>query len=197
MKLEYLYHNKNNLKYALKAFSIFELAIILISVVMHIYFEKNVDYSFIVMFTIGIIVIFGFANVIFLIIITLTNNYKRKQFMYIKNNGEYFEGVIIGANYHFEGFGRYRWASKASGDIYVSVDNNIYTITDVDYNNEFKILEQKIKDTFYINRQQISDLKQHFRDNGTLYKIQTEKLKIGIYVLDNKAIADFDSIQVN
>ena len=40
-------------------------------------------------------------------------------------------------------------------------------------------------------------LNQHFRDNGTFYKVQTKELKIGIYVLDNKAIADFDSIQVN
>lgn len=197
MKLEYLYHNKNNLKYTLKAFSIFGLAIILILFVMIICFEKNVNYSFMLMFMIGIIIIVGFLDIIFLIIITLTNNYKIKQFMYIKNNGKYYEGVIIMANYHSNGIGRYEWLSKDSGDIVVRIDNKTYTITDVDYNNEFKILEQKIKDNFYINKQQFSDLNQHFRDNGTFYKVQIKELKIGIYVLDNKVIADFDSIQVN
>ena len=197
MKLEYLYHNNNNLKYTLKVFSIFGLAVILISFVIIIGFEKNVNYSFMLMFTIGIIVIVGFLNIIFLIIITLTNNYKRKQFMYIKNNGKYFEGVIIMANYHSKGIVRYKWLNKVSGDIVVNVDNKTYTITDVDYNNEFKILEQKINDSFYINRQKFSDLNQHFRDNGTFYKVQTKELKIGIFVLDNKAIADFNSIQVN
>lgn len=193
MKLEYLYHNNNNLKYTLKTFSIFGFAVILFYFLIIICISENVNWFFILMF----IVIFLFWNIVFLIIIALTNNYKRKQFMYIKNKGKYFEGVIIMASYDSAGIGERKLLSKDSGNIIVSVDNKTYTITDIDYNNEFKILEQKINDNFNINRQQFSDLDQHFRNNGTFYKAQTKEIKIGIYVLDNKVIADLNSIQVN
>lgn len=96
----------------------------------------------------------------------------------IKNKGEYLEGTVIGAYYHIE-YTWHKWVSKASGYISVMANNKIYTITDIDYNDEFKNLEKEIKDNF---------------NNKVGYHIN--EIKIGIYVLDNKAIADFNTMKL-
>ncbi len=196
MKLEYVYNNNSNLKYTLKAFSIFGLAIILIFSLMLVSIEKKIDYSFISMFMFGIIIVILW-DIIFLIIIALTNNYKRKQFISIKDKGKYYEGIIIMANYHFEGYGRHKWLWKDSGEITVSVENKTYTITDIDYNKEFKLLEQKLNDNFDTNRQQYINLNQQFKNIGILGNVYSKEITVGIYILDNKVAADLDSIKSN
>lgn len=198
MKLEYLYDNNKNLKYTLKAFSFFVLAILLIVMVIFFFVEK-VDYFFLLILTTLIGISGVFCYIIFYIIISLTNKYKRKQFSHIKNNGSYFEGIIVMANYHFKGYGKNSWLWKDTGDISVIADNKTYTITDIDYNNEFKLLEQKLDDNFDANMQQYNCLNQSFKNNNILAinKVHRKEIKIGIYVLDNKVIADFDSIKIN
>jgi len=133
-----------------------------------------------------------------LIIIFLINIYKRKNFTHIKNNGDYFEGIIISANYHSNGaYGKYRWLSKKSGDITVSANNQTYTITNIDYNEDFKLFEQKLNENFYTNKQKIINIDRYFKNTGILNKINCKEITIGIYVLDNKAVADLNTIKGN
>lgn len=160
-------------------------------------FVKTEDYIYNLIFMAVIIIPVILGDFLFYIIITLTNNYKKKQFIQIKNNGIYFEGVIIMATHHSKGYGNHKWLWKNSGDISVIVDNKIYTITDIDYNNEFKLLKQKLNDDFDTNSKQYDNLNQSIKNNSivTFSKVHRKEIKVGIYVLDNKAVADFDSIK--
>ena len=45
-----------------------------------------------------------------------------------------------------------KWLWKDSGNITVSANNKTYTIRDIDYNKDFKILKQKLENDFYINQ---------------------------------------------
>lgn len=121
-----------------------------------------------------------FFDIIFYIIISLSNNYKRKQFINIKENGIYYKGIILTASYKIEA-SRYSWLKKDSGEISVEANNKIYKIEDLDYNNEFKLLE--------------SSLDNHFNAND-LSTFKNTQVKIDIYVLDNKAVADLESIKI-
>jgi len=196
MNLKYVYNNNSNLKYTLKAYSLFGMSIILMIFLMQI-IDKNIDYSFILMFSFTIIMTIIFFDIVFLIIITMKNNYKRKQFATIKDKGKYYDGIIIMANRHSKGYGRHKWLWKTTGEITVSVENKTYTITDIDYNNEFKLLEQKLKDNFKTNRQQYMNLNQQIKNNDILGNIFIKEITIGIYILDNKVVADLNSIKCN
>ena len=79
----------------------------------------------------------------------------------------------------------------------VRANNQTYTITDIAYNKEFKFLKQKLDDNFYINEQKYINLYQNFKNNGIFNKVQKEEITVGIYVLDNKVVADLDSIKIN
>ena len=187
MKLEYLYCNNNNLRQILKALLIFWLIIIVLLALIG-YIEKVNEFlilTLIVTTTICIVICILFLS----IIIILTNNYKRKQFVNIKNNGHHFEGIIIMANYHFDRYGgNHRWLWNNSGDITVQVNDNAnnktYTIKGINYNNEFKLLKKKLNDNIDTYRQQYNNY-------------HRKELKIDIYVLDNKVVADLDSIRTN
>lgn len=122
-----------------------------------------------------------FCNIIFYIIISLSNNYKRKQFIKIKETGIYHKGIILTASYQFPGYARNSWLVKNAGKISVEANNKIYTIEDLDYNNEFKLLE--------------SSLDNHFNAND-LSTFKNTQVEIDIYVLDNKAVADLESIKI-
>ena len=148
------------------------------------------------MFAIAITIIVFFIDIVFWVIITLINNYKRKQFVSIKNNGVHFEGVILTADKSCV-FGQHKWIWKDSGDITVSANNKTYKITNIDYNKEFKLLKQKLEDDFYSNKQSYINLNQSFEKNDILYKVHRKEITVGIYVLDNKAVADLDSIKIN
>lgn len=200
MKLEYLYDNNNNLKYTMKVFSIVGLFITLVMSLLCFWMlmslEKNIDYFLLLTFVAIIVITIIFYIFIFSLIIVLVNKYKRKKFVYIKKNGCFSEGEIIMANYHSKGYGRYKWLWKDSGDITVRVKNKTYVITDIDYNVTFKNLIQKLNDNVYINEQKVINEKRHFKNTGRLNKIDFNKITIGIYVLDNNAVADFNSIKV-
>ncbi len=193
MKLEYVYNNNSNLKYILKVFCIFGFAIILIVSLMLVCIEKNVDYFFISMFAVGIILIVVVWDIVFLIVLSLRNNYKRKQFISIKENGKYCEGIIIMANSHFKGYGRHKWLWKDSGEITVSVENKTYTITDIDYNYAFKLLEQKINDDFDTSIQHYINFNQQIKSTSIFGNVYRKEITIGIYLLDNNVVADLDS----
>lgn len=164
--------------------------------------SRGIDCNGIFLVTFAFIILVVFLWVICLIIITLKNYYKRKEFTHIKNNGNYFEGVIISAN-HSENYEmprrirRYRILWHDSGEIRVRANNQTYyTITDIAYNKEFKFLKQKLDDNFYINKQKYINLYQNFKNNGIFDKVQSKEITVGIYVLDNKVVADLDSLKV-
>ena len=125
--------------------------------------SKGFAYYDVFWLTFVFIMLVVFLWVICLIIIILKSYYKRKKFTHIKNNGNYFEGVIISAN-HSENYEiprryrRYRILWHDSGEIMVSANNQTYTITDIAYNKDFKLLKQKLEDNFYINKQKYINL---------------------------------------
>lgn len=197
-KIEYLYNNNNNLKYTMKAILFFGLAEIFLLYIMVVCFEKNVDNSAILIFSCAIMVIVLFMEILFFIIITIMNNHKRKQFNIIKNNGIHFTGTVLMAYRAYKhGYNRLRWLWKDSGTITVSANNKTYDITDVDYNKEFKYLKQKLDDDFYTNRQNYSNLYEEFKKNGKWYKVDNKEITVEIYVLEDKAVADFSTIKFN
>lgn len=197
MKLEYLYNNNNNLKHTIKAFSFIGICSILFCFLRIVIGEEHVNYSLFLLISFGIIVFTVICNIVSALIILLWNNYKRKQFFYIKNNGSYYEGEIIMANYHHKGYSKHNWIEKSSGDILVCVNDKTYKISDIDYNNEFKKLEQRLKDNFNTTKQKIIDNNYYLKNTGTLRKLSLEKITIEIYLLEDKVIADLNSIKIN
>lgn len=197
MKLEYLYNNNNNLKYSVKVFSIFCISVIIFCFLLIIITEKNVNYSLFLMILLGTIVFTTICNLVFGTIICFSNNYKRKQFSHIKNNGSYFDGEIIMVNYHNKGYNKYNWLIKDSGDIIVCVNDKTYKISDIDYNKEFRILKQKLDDNEETNKEQINNINRLFKEKGELNKIDFKNITMGIYVLEDKVVADLDTIKMN
>ena len=88
------------------------------------------------------------------------------------------------------GFVRVAWSNPCfySIDLTVQVNDNAnnktYTIKGINYNNEFKLLKKKSNDNIDTYRQQYNNY-------------HRKELKIDIYVLDNKVVADLDSIRTN
>lgn len=174
MKLEYLYNNNNNLKHTMKIIPIGFLITVMFTILINSFY--NTDISLLLKV---IIVSAIFCEIFYYVIITLSNNYKRKQFINITNNGIYFEGNILKANYNHKHSRKYSWLEKSAGNITVRIENKTYKITDIDYNSDFKNLKQKLEENFSINEK-------NFR-----------QIKIGIYVFNNKAVADLNSIKYN
>ena len=114
------------------------------------------------------------SNILFFIIASVVNNRKRKQFINIKNNGVHLRGYILMANEHFE-FHKHSWLHKSSGDLTIIADNKKYKVEELDYNDKFKQLEERL----------ISSI-----------SIHSQKIEVNIYVLDNKAVADLESINI-
>lgn len=183
-----------------KHFLFFGLTVILISSILGL--SKGFAYYDVFWLTFLYIIPFVFLWVVCLIIIILKSYYKRNAFTHIKNNGNYFEGIIISAD-HSENYKIPRRTRSFiilfhdSGEIMVRANNQTYTITDIAYNKEFKFLKQKLDDNFYINEQKYINLYQNFKNNGIFNKVQKEEITVGIYVLDNKVVADLDSIKIN
>ncbi len=157
----------------------------------------NIDYSLLLTFMFGSTIILVFSDIAISLFIILENNHKRKQFVLIKNNGSYFDGVIISAYRYIKPRYARGVDAKNTGEILVTANNKTYTITDIDYNDAFKDLEQKLNDNFYINKQKIIDKDRYFKNTGILSKINSKEITVGIYILDNKVIADFDTIKCN
>lgn len=197
MKLEYLYDNNNNLKYTLKSFFLFMLSIILIFSLLIICFEKKLNCSLFLMFMTAFIIIIIFYYIVFLITIILKNNYKRKKFISIKNNGRYITGIIIDANYINKGHGRYIWLCKKSGEIIVKADNKTYKINNIDFNSEFKLLKQKLNNISNENRQQYINFNERLKNDNTLGDFKKGEITVGIYILDDMAVADLNTIKYN
>lgn len=196
MKLEYLYNNNNNLKHTIKAFFIIGVASIFFYFLKILFNVKHINCSLFLIISLGIIVVTVICNIISALIIVFLNNYKRKQFFYIKNNGSYYEGEIIMASYHHKGYNKHNWILKDSGNIVVCVNDKTYTISDVDYNKEFKDLKQKLSDNADVNKKQLMHINTCFKNTGVLNKGNLKNITIGIYVLEDKAVADLDSIKM-
>ena len=178
MKLEYAYFNNINLKYIIKRLIIFGLAYLCIVVILSfIYTGFDYFWSLASMIAIILAVIFLIA---FSSIYLLYNNYKRKQFTEIKNNGNLFNGVILSA-YKHSTFGQKYWVNI--GDIAVECNNNRYIISDISYNKDFKLLEEKLQN--YHNNVINSSL-----FNNTV----NHEITVDIYIWENKVIADLNSI---
>lgn len=111
------------------------------------------------------------GSILFLIIASVINNKKREQFINIKSNGIHLRGYILMANEHFE-FHKHSWLHKSSGDLTIIANNKEYKIEELDYNDKFKQLEHLLTPNI------------------------RQKIEADIYVLDDKAIADLDSINI-
>lgn len=195
-KIEYLYNNNNNLKYTMKAILFMGIGAMIFFYIMVVCIEKNIDDSGILIFSSAIMLMVFFLEILFFIIITLMNFFKRKQFNSIKNNGIRFNGTILMAYKTYQ-YRQHEWLWKDSGTITVSANNKTYDITDVDYNKEFKYLKQKLDDDFHTNRQNYSNLYEEFKKNGKWYKVDSKEITVEIYVLEDKAVADFSTIKFN
>lgn len=192
MKLEYLYDNNNNIKYTLKVISLSGVIITFLVSLFIFYVENKVDYSL----AFGILMAVLGVGLIYSITIALANNYKKKQSIKIKGDGKYLEGTVVMANYHLKPTPltgkRYGWLTKASGDITVMANNEMFKITDIDYNKAFKNLIKNLRECVNNNYPNDIDVNENLEKEGTL-----KKITIGIYVLDKKAVADLDSIKLN
>lgn len=143
-----------------------------------------------------------FCNILFYIIISLSNNYKRKQFVNIKENGNYYKGIILTVGYQSKGYSRSKWLMKDTGEISVEVNNKVYKIKDIDYNDEFKLLENSLDEclnTLHTNVQQFNNFisQRQGRINKGSSILKNTQREIDIYVLDDKVVADLESIKIN
>lgn len=86
---------------------------------------------------------------------------------------------------------------KSSGEIVVSNNDKTYIIIDINYNKDFKVLEKELNDNFYENSQEIINKSHIFKETGKFERINCKNIKIGIYILDNKVVADLNSIKVS
>ena len=159
--------------------------------------EGKIDFTLLLIISIPIFIWLFFIELIACIVIILTNRYKRKQYNYIKEKGIYVEGKIIGAYCQSKGYVKYTVLFKDAGEITVYSDNNTYKIKDIDYNSEFKLLQKRIDELREEHLYQYSDIIHRMKneDLSTISKPRIMDLKIGIYVLGNKAVADLDSIK--
>ena len=153
---------------------------------------KNVNCFLALTIIVAIVIAIIFGDLLLYIIITLTNNYRRKQFIDIKSNGNCLESTIIMASNYSKGYGKYRWLLKDSGYITVMANNRTYTIMDIDYNDEFKMLKKELDDIFQINAQKYNKMNQCLKTNKE--EFFSKEIKVRIYVLDNKVVADLASI---
>ena len=78
------------------------------------------------------------------------------------------------ANEHPE-FHKHSWLHKPSGDLAIIANNTEYKVEELDYNDKFKQLEEQLSNNIGIHRQ---------------------KIYVDIYVLDDKAVANLDSINI-
>ena len=200
MNLEYFYDNNNNIKYTTKTFFLFGLSIILISSVLGV--STGIDFDGIFWVTSAILIHFLLIWFVSLIIVTLKNNNQRKEFINIKDNGNYVEGTIVSAHRYANYANNHRYRRfqiffNNSGEIVVYANNKTYTITNIAYNKDFRVLKQILNDNFDINRKAVIDLQEKFQNTGTFEAFQEKDITIGIYVLDNKVVADLNSIKIN
>ena len=107
-------------------------------------------------------------------IIFLLNIYKQKNYNSIKNNGEYLTGFIIRARSEH----KYQ-IPFLLGKLYVDVNGITYIIDDIYYNEDFKAIEKELSEI-----------------RTSYYLRKSHQIKIDIYVLNNKVVADLDSISI-
>ena len=107
-------------------------------------------------------------------IIFLLNIYKQKNYNSIKNNGEYSTGFIIRAMSEH----KYK-VPFLLGKLYVDVNGITYIIDDIYYNEDFKAIEKELSEI-----------------RTSYYLRKSHQIKIDIYVLNNKVVADLDSISI-
>lgn len=142
-----------------------------------------------------------FYSILSYIFISLNNNYKRKQFVNIKENGNYYKGTILMAYCQPNKSVKGSLLKKDTGEISVKVKNKVYKIQDIDYNNEFKHLENSLEELWKhlnTNIEQFNDFINQRQDmiNKNFSISKNTHMEIDIYVLDNKAVADLESINI-
>ena len=161
---------------------------------------KNIDTFSELIIIFSIVMPIALCDILFFVFTVLFNKYKIKQFLNIKEHGNCYKGTILTA-YHRSKSSRHSWLSKATGEISVDVNNKIYDITDIDYNNEFKNLEnslKKLNKNFDTNAKKFNDYI-HNRINTIDKDFDLSKntqMEITIYVLNDKAVADLNSITI-
>ncbi len=148
----------------------------------------------------SIVIPIALCDILLFVFIGLYNKYKIKQFLNIKEHGSCYKGTILTAH-HKPKPARHSLLIKDTGEISVDVNNKIYNITDIDYNNEFKNLEnslKKLKKNFDINAKKFDDYI-HNRINTIDKDFNLSKntqMEITIYVLNDKAVANLNSITI-
>ena len=161
----------------------------------------NVNKLEILMCICAIAVPIVFCSILSYIFISLDNNYKRKQFINIRENGNHYKGTILTASDSPANYSRSSYFKKDTVEISVNVNNKVYTIKDIDYNNEFKLLENSLNELnkrLDTNIQQFNDFIHQRQDiiNKNFNISKNTQMEIDIYVLDDKAIADLESIKI-
>jgi len=84
--------------------------------------------------------------------------------------------------------------------LYKLCENPTNTINKLPLNpNDFFyfLFPGKLNENFYTNKQKIINIDRYFKNTGILNKINCKEITIGIYVLDNKAVADLNTIKGN
>lgn len=171
MKLEYLYRNN---KYIYNIIKKFTLAVFVIVFVMTIFLNVFEGFykQYLLLIRLAIVkYTFGF-DILFLLFGNIYNICKRKDFERIMTKGTCFEGIILSAKLVVTRNRGITITNKDSGFMTVLANNKTYTITDIDANEDFTFLRQKLREN------------------------KDEQIKIDIYVLKNEVVADLDSMKV-
>lgn len=173
MKLEYLYNKNRNIKQILKKLLTILLGGLLVATIIictENKFDKIDEFGIVFIAVLTIVMTFVIMGIFLIICCKIYNYYKRKQYLNIINNGKCYKGNIIMAYYHSDYL--FNWLLSDSGNLIVQCSQKEYIIKDIDYDKNFKILEQitkEIKNNDYIN--------------------------IDVYILNNKVVGDLNSIK--
>ena len=173
LELEYYYMDNNKIKIAIRGCALFlGVGFLIPSIITSIRNNRNPFDDILMIFNNINQIGKGFIELNFVmslfIVYIIILIYKKITYNFIKNNGEHITGFIIKAGMD-TGVGRreYCW-----GKLDVDVKGTLYTIRDIYYNNDFQILEKELRNNYL------------------------KKIKIDIYVLNNKVVADLDSISI-
>lgn len=199
MKLEYVYYSNSNLKYIIKKFLQFGLGIIILTLIIPLFSVKYIDKlevlkMFIITSLISTVQVIFLAFLIYIIIST-SNNRKRKQFIKIKEKGIYCKAIILKAGLTPQ-YGRHRIDNRA--EISVEANNKVYKIKDIEYNDEFKLLVDILENHLNTNTQKFINIDKQRQDilNKDYNILKNTQIEIDIYVLDGKAVAVLESIKI-
>lgn len=189
ISLCYLYHGNRNIHIFFKKIVFICILSIVISAMyfcVDVYFSSNPINIQIALFSLMIIILsFICVGLLSMFVMYIYNRYLQRKYLKIKEHGKKMEGEIVIALYDINKSGTYRWLSASRGCIGIEVNDNIYEIKDIEYNDNFRKLEKQLN----------SILEQNELLNYQNW-LQRKKIQVTVYMFQQEIVADLDSIVV-